>query len=119
MFKTKDSWKRAEFSTGMVRDTNEDKPRFDLLIPKLIPYKETMLCRWADLMWRWAKKYDERNREKAETQEELNRFKESAFRHFIQRYCWEQDEDHWAAVMFNIQWAELVEYKIVWSIVIK
>jgi hypothetical protein len=30
-FKTKDSGKRATFSTGMVRDTNEDKARFDLL----------------------------------------------------------------------------------------
>lgn len=107
---TKDSWKRATFSTGMIRDTNEDKARFDLLIPKNIPYKEQMMTRFAELLARWARKYTERNWEKANTEEELNRFKESAYRHFMQWFCGEVDEDHAAAVWFNIMWAEYVKY---------
>jgi hypothetical protein len=109
---TKDNWKHKEFSTGMLRDTNENKPRFDLLHPLWIPYQEQMLTRFAELLGRWAIKYAERNREKAETIEELNRFKESASRHFEQRLTWEQDEDHASAVWFNIMGAEMVKYKL-------
>jgi hypothetical protein len=111
-FITKDNWVRKEFDTGMVRDTNEGKARFDLLIPNDVPYQYQLLTRFANLLARWAEKYTERNWEKAETREEYNRFKESAFRHFMQRYCWELDEDHAAAVLFNIMWADTVSYKI-------
>lgn len=111
-YTTKDSWERSTFSTWMVRDTNQNKPRFDLTIPNNIPLEETMQYRLAMLMARWAKKYNERNREQANTIEELNRFKESAFRHFMQWYCNNEDEDHWAAIIFNIQWVEMVKYKL-------
>lgn len=111
-YETKDSWKHKEFSTGMMRDTSEQKPRFDLLHPIGLPYEEQMLTRFANLLGRWAIKYAERNREKAETVEELNRFKESASRHFEQWLCWEQDEDHWAAVWFNIMGAEYVKFRL-------
>jgi hypothetical protein len=111
-FITKDNWKHKEFSTGMLRDTNEWKARFDLLHPLWIPYKEQMLTRFAELLARWAIKYKERNWEVAETEEELNRFKESAARHFEQRLCWENDEDHASAVWFNIMGAEMVKYKL-------
>jgi hypothetical protein len=90
---TKDSGKRQKFSTGMQRDVQEDKPRFDLILPSYIPYKEQLLTRWANLMNRGAQKYDDRNWEKAETEEELNRFKASAFRHFMQWFKGESDED--------------------------
>lgn len=93
------------FSTGMQRDTSKEKARYDLL-PLF------MLKRWAELMDRGAKKYNERNWEKAETEEELARFKESAFRHFIQWFSGEEDEDHGAAVMFNISGAEMVKNKL-------
>lgn len=106
---TKDSGKRKQYQ-GMVRDTNEAKPRFDLLMPKAIPYQDQLLTRFANLMARWAEKYTERNWEWARTEQEMDRFKESAFRHFMQRYLWEEDEDHWSAVLFNIQWAEYVKY---------
>jgi len=112
MYETKDSGKRRQFSTWMVRDTNDNKPRFDLIMPKELPLDSTMMYRLAMLLARWAKKYTERNREQANTQEELDRFKESAFRHFMQRFSWEDDEDHAAAVLFNIQWAEFVKYKL-------
>lgn len=47
-----------------------------------------------------------RNWEKASTQDEIDRFKESAFRHFMQWFFGENDEDHAAAVFFNITGAE-------------
>lgn len=111
-FQTKDSGERAEYSSGMVRDTRAGKPRFDLLLPDGVPYKEQMLTRWAALMARGAEKYSDRNWEKARTMEELERYLDSAFRHFMQWISGEEDEDHAAAVMFNIMGAEYVRYRI-------
>ncbi len=104
-FITKDSGQRQQFSTGMQRDVSGDKPRYDLV-------DLSMLKRWAELQSRGAKKYGDRNWEQAETQEELNRFKESAFRHFVQWISGETDEDHAAAVFFNISGAEMVKGKL-------
>lgn len=104
-FVTKDSGKRQEFSTGMKRDTSENKPRYDL-IPRF------MLKRWADLMQRGAVKYEERNWEKAKTKEELARYRESAYRHFMAWLDGEEDEDHAAAILFNVGGAELVKKRL-------
>lgn len=49
-FITKDSGERAEYASGMRRDTQEDKPRYDLCY---MP----MFTRWAELMDRGAVKY--------------------------------------------------------------
>lgn len=111
-FSTKDSGKRQEFSTGMKRDVQENKPRFDLIMPLEVPFDEQILTRWAKLMDRGASKYDARNWEKASTPEELERFKASAARHFMQWMCGESDEDHAVAVMFNIQGAEYVKRQL-------
>lgn len=111
-YKTKDSGEREQFPTGMQRDVSHTKPRFDLIVPKCLPYEEQPLTRWAELMDRGSEKYGERNWEKASTQEELDRFRESAFRHFMQWYCGEDDEDHAIACFFNISGAELVQYKL-------
>lgn len=111
-FVTKDSGERQFFETGMQRDVSVDKPRFDLLLPLGVPYAEQMLTRWANLMARGAKKYASRNWERAATQEELDRFKESATRHFIQWLAGETDEDHAAATYFNIMGAEFVKGKL-------
>jgi hypothetical protein len=103
---TKDSGERQQFDSGMVRDSQRSKTRYDLVY---LP----MLKRWADLMGRGADKYGERNWEKAEGEEELNRFKESAFRHFIQWFMEENlDEDHAAAILFNVSGAEYVKEKL-------
>lgn len=107
-FVTKDSGDREEFDSGMVRDTNGGKPRFDLLIPKGIPYEDLYLTRIARLYERGAVKYAPRNWEKADSQEELDRAKESAFRHFMQWYAGEADEDHAAAVFFNVNEVETI-----------
>lgn len=104
-FVTKDSGKREEFPTGMVRDTQDDKPRYDLLdLP--------MLRRWAELMGRGAKKYGPNNWRKAATEEELNRFKASLLRHVFQYLEGDRTEDHAAAIFFNISGAEMVAYKL-------
>lgn len=109
-FATKDSGKRAEYSSGMVRDTNSGKVRYDLIVPLMC--SNPLLKRWAELMARGAEKYTERNWEKAATKEEFLRYKESAFRHFMQWFLDETDEDHAAAVCFNLQGAEYVKEKI-------
>ena len=111
-FITKDSGERAEFDSGMQRDTNSGKPRFELTMPVGMSYDEQLLTRWAKLMGRGAEKYSTRNWEKANGKEELERFKESAFRHFIQWMSGEEDEDHSAAVLFNICGAEFVKWKL-------
>lgn len=69
-FITKDSGKRQDFDSGMRRDIQEGKPRYDLCY---LP----MFTRWAELMDRGAEKYGERNWEKANSKEELERFKSS------------------------------------------
>lgn len=99
-FITKDSGKRQVFVTGMNRDTQEDKPRYDLISG--LTQKDTLLKRWAELVARGAVKYEDRNWEKASTIEEYNRFKSSAWRHFVQAMSGEVDEDHFAAVCFNL-----------------
>lgn len=110
-FETKDSGERAKYDSGMVRDTEKGKPRFDLLIPEGVPYSEQMLTRFAALMARGAEKYTPRNWELADGPAELARYKSSALRHLIQWITGETDEDHAAAVMFNLLAAETVEAK--------
>ena len=104
-FETKDSGKRDEFPTGMVRDTQDDKPRYDLV-------DWPMIERWALLMSRGAKKYGEHNWKQAATNKELERFKSSALRHMVQWFDGKTDEDHGAACFFNIAGAEMVKGKL-------
>lgn len=110
-YTTKDSGKRQEYASGMRRDTQESKPDFSLLLTDL-PYDEQMLTRWAALMTRGADKYGRRNWQLANSHEELERFKASAFRHFMQWITGQDDEDHAAAVLFNIQAYEYIKHKI-------
>jgi hypothetical protein len=105
MFETQDSGERQEFSTGMRRDVQKGKPRYDLLdLP--------MLKRWAELMARGAEKYGEDNWRKAATEEELRRFKASALRHMFQWLEGDMLEDHASAVYFNLAGAEMVKQKM-------
>lgn len=101
-FITKDSGQRLNFDSGMMRDIESDKPRFDLLIADGESYDNCLLTRWASILTRGAQKYAERNWEKANSVEEFKRFKSSAFRHFMQLMHNETDEDHFAAVAFNL-----------------
>lgn len=104
-FQTKDSGKRVDFPSGMRRDTTEGKPRYDL-----IPLP--MLKRLAELYARGAEKYGDSNWQLANSEEELQRFKASAFRHFIQWQAGELDEDHAIASVFNIFAYETIKEKL-------
>jgi hypothetical protein len=101
-FETKDSGERKQFDSGMQRDSEKGKPAFNLMLPLGVPYKDQMLTRFAMLLARGSKKYEKRNWERANSEDELERFKESAFRHFMQWACDETDEDHASAIMFNV-----------------
>lgn len=102
---TKDSGKRVDYPSGMRRDIQDGKPRYDL-IPLF------MLDRIADLYMRGADKYGDNNWQLANSEEEWRRFRGSAFRHFIQWMKGEDDEDHAAAVFFNIACCEYVKSKL-------
>jgi hypothetical protein len=110
-FETKDSGVRAEFDSGMVRDTDRGKARFELLLPLGVPYSEQFITRVAELMARGAEKYDSRNWEQAQGEEEMERFKSSALRHLLQWAAGETDEDHAAAVVFNLLGHETTKWK--------
>lgn len=109
---TKDSGTRASYDSGMVRDTQDGKPRFDLLIPEGVPFEAQFLTRCADLMTRGAVKYGARNFECADSAEELERFKASAIRHLMQWASGGTDEDHQAAVFFNLMAYETTKWKM-------
>lgn len=109
-FTTKDSGKRQDYKSGMRRDIQDGKPRYDLIIP--LGSKSHMLKRWAELLERGIQKYGYRNWELADSEEEMIRFKSSAFRHFIQWFQGEEDEDHASAVYFNIQAYEHTKSKL-------
>lgn len=106
-FIVKDSGARQKFESGMVRDTTAGKTQFHRVL------EGPMLTRWAEHLTKGAVKYPDNedgtaNWTKADGQPELRRFKESALRHFIQWHNGEQDEDHAAAVLFNLNGAEYV-----------
>ncbi len=109
VFTVKDSGSREQFSSGAVRDTEEGKPRYDLISP-------WALTRLANHMARGAKKYGDRNWEKGMPRARLF---SSALRHLMQAIMaanepgdpWgvvrafnntEDAEDHLSAVLFNV-----------------
>lgn len=108
----KDSGERMTFDSGMLREPDDEKPMFGLIVPKGVPYEQQMLTRFAVQMTKGAKKYNPRNWEKANSEAEVERMKEAAFRHFMQWYCGETDEDHAAALMFNVMAAETTASKL-------
>jgi len=110
-FVTKDSGARQQFESGMQRDTQDGKARFDLLFPLNVPYDAQFMTRVAELLARGAEKYESRNWEQAEGDEELERFKASAFRHLMQWVAGDEDEDHAAAVVFNLLGYETTKWK--------
>lgn len=91
-FIVKDSGKRESFNTGAVRDTADDKPRPDLVSP-------FFLMRLGEHLRKGAVKYSEHNWEKGIPS---SRCLASAHRHLAQFEMGDTDEDHLAAVAFNI-----------------
>lgn len=90
--KVSDSGKRQDFGTGSVRDTNDGKPRFDLFSPLS---SHRLAVHYAN----GAKKYGEHNWEKGQP---LHRYIESLERHLNKIKLGCTDEDHEAAVAWNI-----------------
>lgn len=103
MFQVKDSGEREQYKSGMQRDVSAGKTDYSLV------FDGPMFERWAEHLTKGAKKYNKRNWMLANGDKELERFKESALRHFIQWYRGEIDEDHAAAVFFNINGSEYVK----------
>lgn len=101
-FRIKDSGKRKQFAGGMVRDVADDKINWALVADG------PMLRRWAEHLTAGAKKYAKRNWMLAAGDEELERARESAYRHFMQWYYGETEEDHASAVYFNVNQVEYV-----------
>src|ERR1700679_2396621 len=109
-FVVKDSGKRQEFKSGMVRDTTDGKIEWHRVADG------PMLERWADHLTKGNTKYPDTapgvpNWTLAQGNEEYQRFRQSAFRHFMQWYYGVTDEDHAAATFFNINGAETVNAK--------
>ena len=101
-FDVKDSGERQQFDSGMVRDVATNKIDYSLV------FDGPMIERLAIHLTKGAQKYDKRNWMQAAGHEELERFKESAVRHFIQWLSGDTDEDHAAALFFNINGYEYV-----------
>lgn len=112
MKEIKDSGDRQEYSSGMVREGEGDRPMFSLLFPKDVPYADTFLTACANHLAKGAKKYSVRNWESANTEEEEERFCSSLLRHTIQAVLGEDDEDHYAAAFFNLLALHTIRYKM-------
>jgi hypothetical protein len=105
-FIVRDSGARQQFASGMVRDVETDKPDYTLVVDG------PMMERWAAHLTKGAQKYAARNWMQANGEEEYERFRRSAFRHFLQWMAGEDDEDHAAAVFFNINGAEYAKERL-------
>mgnify|MGYP001619269067 CR=1 FL=1 len=104
-FDLKDSGERLQFDSGMVRDVTTHKIDYSLV------FDGPMLERLAIHLTKGAEKYAKRNWMQASGQAELERFRESAIRHFVQWLHGDTDEDHAAAVFFNVNGYEYVKEK--------
>ena len=106
-FVVKDSGQRVNFESGMVRDVATDKIDYEL------PLNGPMFDRWADHLTKGAVKYPDpvpgaANWMRASGVEEQIRFRKSAVRHFRQWLRGDTDEDHAAAIFFNVNGFEYV-----------
>lgn len=97
----KDSGNRREFETGAVRDMQEGKGRCDLL-------PACALLRLAKHYEAGARKYEDRNWEKGIP---ISVMVDSAMRHLLKYMDGQTDEDHLAAVAWNILGAMWMEEK--------
>lgn len=91
-FETRASGKTDAWESGTIRDTSEGKPRYDL-----IPTEP--LRRLAMLYYRGGELYGDHNWANGSP---CSRFLSSAMRHLEQARNGEKDEDHWAAVIWNV-----------------
>lgn len=105
-YAVKDSGERQQFDSGMVRDVTTGKINYALV------FDGPMLERWAAHLTKGAVKYEDRNWMRATGPLELERFRESAARHFVQWMRGDVDEDHAAAVLFNLNGYEWLKARL-------
>lgn len=91
-YNLKDAGDREKFDSGAMREPEGDKLRYDLISP-------IALKRLAINMTKGAQKYGPHNWSKGMP---TSRMLSAAMRHLEQARAGEKDEDHWAAVVFNI-----------------
>lgn len=110
-FTVKDSGKRQEFESGMIRDTQDGKPDIDRV------FDGPLVDRLAAHLTKGAAKYPDNedgtpNWMNADSVAELVRFRKSAARHFRQWHRGDTDEDHFSATTFNMNCYEYVKDKL-------
>lgn len=110
-YEVKDSGKRQNFESGMVRDAGDGQIDYMTILDG------PMFDRWAEHLTKAKKKYPDvtpgvANWTLADGAKELVRFKQSAFRHFRKYLRGDTDEDHAAAIFFNINGAEYVKERL-------
>jgi hypothetical protein len=93
------------YGSGMVRSAQAGKPDYTLL-------DLVMLERRAAHMTAQVPSKGHNNWRLAHTEEDLQRFLASAWRHFIAWQRGDTDEDHAAALCFNVDGAELVRRRL-------
>lgn len=86
--------------SGMNRESESDK--VDYLLVRDGP----MFRRWAELLTRAIPNRGRRNWMLAHGEDDLERFRRGAARHFEQWLANETDEDHAAALIFNVNGVE-------------
>lgn len=106
----KDSGERVTYASGSMRDPSTGKIKWSRIT------FGPMMRRWAQHLTTAEAKYPDSqpgvpNFMLIETEEERMRYKESAFRHFMSWFNEETDEDHAAAVFFNINGVAIIDEK--------
>ena len=96
----------VELPSGMVRSDNAGKTDYTLV------RDGPMYERWARHLTAAVPSKGKRNWMRADSAEDLERFRESAARHFEAWLRGEDDEDHAAAVFFNVSGVEYVKARL-------
>ena len=102
-FEIKDSGLRVVSSSGLVRDAGS-AAKTDYLLALDGP----MFERWAKHLTKGANKYEPRNWMKARTVGDLEHARRSLGHHIFQYLRGDVDEDHAAAIFFNINMIEYI-----------
>jgi hypothetical protein len=96
----------VQHPSGMIRGSTEGKVDYRLAMDG------PMFDRWAELLTNAAERKGKRNWMNACTEEDLERFLEGFARHARQYLRGDDDEDHAAAIMFNLNGAEYVRERL-------
>lgn len=111
-YEIKDEDNLKDFVSGVKRSDDSGKPDFGLIWPEAMPYEEQMLTRFANHMTKAVAAKGARNWEQAGTLEDSERFRQAAWRHFLQYMSGDKSEDHVAALLFNLMGREYVAWRI-------